>query len=53
MCCWSEKKNAGLPWSDPAVMKSYLAKGEVVQVRPNENLKVKVKVQQVAETASK
>jgi len=42
-----------LPWSDPAVMKSYLAKGELVQVRPNENLKVKVKVQQVAETASK
>jgi hypothetical protein len=42
-----------LPWSDPTVMKPYLAKGELVQVRPNENLKVKVKVQQVAETASK
>jgi hypothetical protein len=42
-----------LQWSDPAVMKPYLANGEVIQVRPNENPKIKVKVQPTMETAAR
>jgi Carboxypeptidase regulatory-like domain len=42
-----------LQWSDPAVIKPYLANGELVQVRANENPKIKVKAQAVIETATK
>jgi hypothetical protein len=42
-----------LQWSAPAVIKPFLANGVVVQIRPNETLKIKVNSQPVAETASK